>query len=1842
MPVSRNAVSGNSAPVSDNSIPKLDRKYTHIVNNDASVGLNGVPGQHEVSDTTRGNAFLEGMSNVFNTVGNAVGQGVNKLKQALVSSGNASWFGGEEQKAAAEQALREEEAANREAINEYRDYRNTLKEEHPIAYGAGDFLTKSQLYRGAGGLGAATGAEAALSGKIGETGANLALGQAADVLLDTIPTEIENYQNGMSGKDIAIDTAKNLGTNALFNLGAEGLQTLPGLLKNAANNWTADQLARQEVENAIKETSDVAKSAPIPELENVVKETPEIPAIREELNPLGMATNDAELEALAAQRQSAVDAIDGLREQIPAQPVTNNQTAETLTNAVKPENGANRSVLQELTDDIINTRNTQDLVGNGYSEAGQAYRKNIDRLMKQETNLLEQAEKSNDPAVRQLYDEVAKTGEDYWNNVTQVNTPINPDLINTHRQALENLDNYMKNMPENYGDTIRRSVKELEMPKETRKEITNRLKGMESYADRINNAATREELRSIVSDAEKMAGDTEALLKQSAGIREIKKGDFDPLTKSFAESLNGRKIYLSPEVRANFPGMTINDFNNSLYFSGNGGRFKPKFTSTPGEGVLAIDQAFSGIDEANGYALSSFMKDNNLNSANGSDQLRGLLDYGEYLKSNKDSMKLRPYEGGMFEDFLANVRKTADDKLNTFKEAVTPEPLLKPNLQFFAEQADDLEKQIEGMADGAEKEQLKGALNDFREALNNGATPEEAEKAWNAISKTRNTMKKSGFYTAEEMATQLPESDARYIREHMEVPVEDARNFLDSQPEYALERYTQTFKNDNEAGKELANSRDISGMHLLSRDLVEKARAAETPEERQQLYAQARKVMSNLYVANREAGRAGNVNKYFSGDPTWVIENAQGFAENKVEKALSKETNLKNGIKGVSEQITNFLQDMDKDALSRKDIEDMIDYALAQHKEVKKRIGKNDVKKIADAILNEKQYVDIQKQLEFLATGYKDLDKETVEQIQNIFEKAQKLNYNSKERVELENEGYKLLASKIAPNGGTFRDKFDAWRYLAMLGNPLTHIKNKVGNFIFGKGMVSAKNNMAALIEAAADRVSKGGIERTKAILNPAKDGALIEAAKADGLENAFRELSGNKYFDVGQSIDNAIAPFSNKNAIGRLLNKANDLNSGKLNAADEEAMMSKYATSLAGFLKANGADESIFKATDKNSLELLESARAYAINQGQEAAFHQNSATANWLSQISNTAKNSDSKVVKGLGLGLDVTIPFKKTPMNILKSGFAYSPFELIKVAGDVVQLKKGNIKPTQLIDDISKMATGTIAFGIGALLAHEGIFEVGTNASDEELSFGKNIGRQGSSFKVLGRYIPIQELMPSSAPIILGATTYETFKNKDNGNGEEALNTIFSGMSAIANNVTDMTMLSGVADTLSSIGYAEDKSEVWQNLGLKVASNLAGQVLPTVGRKINTTLDDTKRSTYSDKSGAAKVIDQEVKFLQTKIPGLQQAGEKLKESDIPALQKAGERLALEPNIDVKGQVQESPGFAGFNNFAGRVVNNFISPLAVTKDTGTKYDDERIRLARETGKNNVLPHISSSEAKINDEKLSPKDWTEYRKTRGQLNEKIAEGVIDSADYKKMSDVDKAGVLSKVDSFTKAYSQSKFGKEMESGDKKLAAIYEESGVKGVTDYLTYKTYLDGYEHKDIDSKLKSVRKMSKEQQKALLPEILTKTEKERFDSVKGDVDRYWKSYDKDQKAATAKEAEKQQTIKNAGVTSVEDIQKELASYGAEDSPTTVEFYARAKKEISSLTPKIYSQYLKSIGGNNMKINQDELIFYANRNKLSEKEINTYWKAFGNDWKQIPKLDKNGNWTAGKASKKKK
>ena len=116
-----------------------------------------------------------------------------------------------------------------------------------------------------------------------------------------------------------------------------------------------------------------------------------------------------------------------------------------------------------------------------------------------------------------------------------------------------------------------------------------------------------------------------------------------------------------------------------------------------------------------------------------------------------------------------------------------------------------------------------------------------------------------------------------------------------------------------------------------------------------------------------------------------------------------------------------------------------------------------------------------------------------------------------------------------------FKDKWNAWRYLAMLGNVRTHVRNVVGNAGFVP-VVAAKNVVATGIEKAVYRLSGGKMQRSKEFVTGKGGKALLEAAAQDYAKVADVAMGGGKYSDFA----NANKTLETQHFIGQITKRAN------------------------------------------------------------------------------------------------------------------------------------------------------------------------------------------------------------------------------------------------------------------------------------------------------------------------------------------------------------------------------------------------------------------------------------------------------------------------------------------------------------------------------------------------------------------------------------------------------------------------------------------------------------------------------------------------------------------------------
>lgn len=562
-----------------------------------------------------------------------------------------------------------------------------------------------------------------------------------------------------------------------------------------------------------------------------------------------------------------------------------------------------------------------------------------------------------------------------------------------------------------------------------------------------------------------------------------------------------------------------------------------------------------------------------------------------------------------------------------------------------------------------------------------------------------------------------------------------------------------------------------------------------------------------------------------------------------------------------------------------------------------------------------------------------------------------------------------------------FIDKWNAWRYFSMLGNPRTHVRNIVGNVGFVPA-VTVKNVIGAGIESAANAVSGGKVGRTKAILTT-KDAGLIKAAWSDYANIREQALGSGKYNDnvnVRQEIEEGRTIFKPK-----LLEAMRKFNSTALDAEDAWFSKPHYAAALAQFCKANG-----ITAEQVAGGKGIEAAREYAIREAQKATYRDTNAFSQMISDLGryrgdNKMKRLGSTLAEGI-------LPFRKTPANILVRGVEYSPIGFLKsISYDLVQVQKGNMQATEMIDRAAAGLTGTGLMMLGLYMAKEGILRGSGGDDEKKKKFDELQGHQEYALELPnGTSITLDWLAPEALPFFVGANLYEQMQAN---NGYLTMSDMLQAASNVTDPLLSMSCLQSLNDVFDAVGYASSgNTNALTSAVASAATSYLTQGIPTVFGQAERTGESTRMTTYTDKN----------KFL---TPDMQYALGK-SSARIP-----GVDYGQIPFIDAWGRTESSGGVVA------RAFNNFANPAYTSKVSGSKMEDELSRLYEATGEAKVLPQRAPKSFTVNKEnkQLTGEEYVKYATKRGQTSYKIVSELTGLASYKSVSDGDKADAVAKA-----------------------------------------------------------------------------------------------------------------------------------------------------------------------------------------------------------------------------------
>lgn len=689
------------------------------------------------------------------------------------------------------------------------------------------------------------------------------------------------------------------------------------------------------------------------------------------------------------------------------------------------------------------------------------------------------------------------------------------------------------------------------------------------------------------------------------------------------------------------------------------------------------------------------------------------------------------------------------------------------------------------------------------------------------------------------------------------------------------------------------------------------------------------------------------------------------------------------------------------------------------------------------------------------------------------------------------------IAKEIPP---TLSERVVAWRYLAMLGNPRTHIRNIVSNAVMGlavktKGLIGAGIEDVAFNTLFKNLDTQGG--RTKTLnKNSESYKALKEFATLDWDRDSVKDIamSGGK---VGfqtriQQARNKLG-FKNFNILETIARKNSDF----LEKEDDLFGKKAYIDAFASYCTANGLTPSDFTGTVVGNTKLSQ-ARAYAINEAAKATYHDANIVATMLNQMEKKTGVAGKIIIGGL-------VPFKKTPGNILKRGVEYSPIGLAEgiykafttskmVTEDMydVTLKNGEVitvpesefkskysgfKGQKIMSDYNFKQAADFQGEYSAVDAQDAL-----DSSKATLRLSREqkktyemaqaidlmaSGLTGTGLMLLG-------LLLARLGILHGAgdeNDREKYYDQMLGTQEYSIdflgnnytldwltpvsmplfagvavhdlfsdsidfNDLVQGVSKLADPVMNLSVLSGINDALSSYDSGLGK------LVLSAGESYIGQFIPTIAGQVARTIDPTRRTTYAPKD-SDNILGKDGATFLNKL-----------QNKIPFASKSNAAY-----VDMWGRTETDD-----SNIISRFYHNGVAPYYKKEIAKTSADDAVSQVFQATGDRSVIPTSPESSYTFNNNQVYLTS-TEYERTKkmvGQISYQGINSLVEVPGFDSIPAETQADLMAKVYSYARKYAKDDYAKangiayEADSATDKITDAVQSGMTLGGAIYVKY------------------------------------------------------------------------------------------------------------------------------------------------------------------------------------------
>lgn len=588
-----------------------------------------------------------------------------------------------------------------------------------------------------------------------------------------------------------------------------------------------------------------------------------------------------------------------------------------------------------------------------------------------------------------------------------------------------------------------------------------------------------------------------------------------------------------------------------------------------------------------------------------------------------------------------------------------------------------------------------------------------------------------------------------------------------------------------------------------------------------------------------------------------------------------------------------------------------------------------------------------------------DLKPDEVKFIMDTMKEVQNMEDGYDKRVKLA-QIQKLMTDKLPPEKGA---KTKSWMRISMLFNPKTQVRNVAGN-----ALIMPVNSFGDLFSSYADKLisRKTGVRTTgttniKAMLKGLKRGAY-EASNDYKQGINTKNMDGNRFeISDGKS-------FSEKNLIGRTLNRTESLLNYVMDVGDRIFSEAAFENSLQNQMTLNN--------TTEITQEMIDIAHQEALSR----TWNDNN---NYTKFVLDVRRGLNKLNVNGYGLG-DVLIPFAKTPANLTKAIVDYSPAGLVSTIKKGINLKRsftnGQYAATMqhdFVQSLGKATAGTMLYILGIALANAGITSGKSDDDKDTANFLKNtLGVSSYSIKIGNKTFTYDWAQPLAAPLSITANVV----NSKNNESQALLEAIIGSLDTAGSILLEQSFLQSINDVFS------DNDNVVSGI-INEVLELPARAIPTFSKQVADLIDGTQRTSFE----YGKPIQSAFNNVKAKIPFVSKT--------------------LSPSVDTLGR--EIKKYGGKNN----IFNVFLNPANVNTENISESAKEIYRLYKKTGDTNIMPRVAPYYINKNGNKIimTSKEKAEYQKISGKIVEDNIKELLENSDYKKLNDTEKAEIINKI-----------------------------------------------------------------------------------------------------------------------------------------------------------------------------------------------------------------------------------